>query len=390
MNMHGFIAPAVDSRTLNPTSRATRLREWLYRHRMFLLVVMLPSLLVTGYYYLIAADEYQSEAHFVIRSAESTGPAIGGIGQMLGLSSAASSAQSEAIGVGDYLKSHEVVDTLRNKLQLVERFRRPEADFISILRPADPTPEGLEKYYNRKVKVEYNRDTGISEIRVRAFRAADSYAIINALLTMGEQRVNALNRRTYNDALAAARTQLAEAEGAASALQARITNYRQNRGDIDPTGTGEAQIRMVSGMTGALSAAKAQLSAMSQLIGTDNPQYLALSQRVRSLERELAAQSGKLTGRGSTIADSLGGYEDLKVRQDFAAKRYEAAAANLEKARETASRQQLYLVRIVEPNLPGRSEYPERGRIVLTVVLGLLLCYGIGWLLVAGVREHVA
>lgn len=390
MNMHGFIAPAVDSRTLNPTSRATRLREWLYRHRMFLLVVMLPSLLVTAYYYLIAADEYQSEAHFVIRSAESTGPAIGGIGQMLGLSSAASSAQSEAIGVGDYLKSHEVVDTLRNKLQLVERFRRPEADFISILRPADPTPEGLEKYYNRKVKVEYNRDTGISEIRVRAFRAADSYAIINALLTMGEQRVNALNRRTYNDALAAARTQLAEAEGAASALQARITNYRQNRGDIDPTGTGEAQIRMVSGMTGALSAAKAQLSAMSQLIGTDNPQYLALSQRVRSLERELAAQSGKLTGRGSTIADSLGGYEDLKVRQDFAAKRYEAAAANLEKARETASRQQLYLVRIVEPNLPGRSEYPERGRIVLTVVLGLLLCYGIGWLLVAGVREHVA
>ena len=147
---------------------------------------------------------------------------------------------------------------------------------------------------------------------------------------------------------------------------------------------------MVSGMTGALSAAKAQLSAMSQLIGTDNPQYLALSQRVRSLERELAAQSGKLTGRGSTIADSLGGYEDLKVRQDFAAKRYEAAAANLEKARETASRQQLYLVRIVEPNLPGRSEYPERGRIVLTVVLGLPLCYGIGWLLVAGVREHVA
>jgi capsular polysaccharide transport system permease protein len=390
MNMHGFIAPATDSRTLNAPSRLARFRAWLYLHRMFMLIVMLPSLLVAGYYYLIAADQYQSEAHFVIRTAESTGPAVGGLGQMLGLSSSASTSQSEAIGVGDYLKSHEVVDTLRKKMQLVERFRRPEADILAMLHPADPTPEGLEKYYNGKVKVQYNRDTGISEITVRSFRPTDSYAIINALLTMGEQRVNALNRRTYNDALSAARTQLAEAENAATAIQQRITSYRQTRGDIDPTGTGEAQIRMVSGMTGALSAAKAQLSAMSRLIGTDNPQYQALSQRVRSLESELAAQSGKLTGRGSTIADSLGGYEDLKVRQDFAAKRYEAAAANLEKAREAASRQQLYLVRIVEPNMPGRSEYPERGRIVLTVVLALLLCYGIGWLLVAGVREHAA
>jgi capsular polysaccharide transport system permease protein len=109
---------------------------------------------------------------------------------------------------------------------------------------------------------------------------------------------------------------------------------------------------------------------------------------VRSLERELAGQSGRLTGTGQSIAGNLGGYEDLKVRQDFVAKRYEAAAANLEKAREQASRQQLYLVRIVEPNMPVKSEFPQRGRIVLTVLLGLLIAYLIGWLLVAGVREH--
>jgi capsular polysaccharide transport system permease protein len=390
MNMHGFIAPAVDGKTLDTQSRVGAVRSWLYEHRMIMLIVIIPSLIVAGYYYLLASDQYQSEARFVIRSAESNGPAVSGIGQMLGFSNAASTSQSEAMGVADYLRSHEVVDALRGRLQLVERFRRPEADFLSALHPANPTPETLEKYYNGKVKIEYNRDTGISDMTVRTFRPEDSYAVINALLTMGEQRVNAQNRRTYNDALSSARTQLAEAEQAAAAVQKRITNYRQDRGDIDPAGSGEAQIRMVSGMTAALSNARAQLSAMRRLISPTSPQYLAMAQRVRSLESELAAQSSKLTGGNSTIANSLGGYEDLKVRQEFAAKRYEAAAANLEKARETASRQQLYLVRIVEPNKPVRSEYPERGRIVLTIVIALFICYGIGWLLVAGVREHAA
>jgi capsular polysaccharide transport system permease protein len=38
--------------------------------------------------------------------------------------------------------------------------------------------------------------------------------------------------------------------------------------------------------------------------------------------------------------------------------------------------------------MPVKSLFPERGRIVLTVFLSLLVGYGIGWLLVAGVKEH--
>ncbi|MFD1952421.1 lipopolysaccharide biosynthesis protein [Sphingomonas arantia] len=368
----------------------TAFRHWLVKHRMFALVVLLPGLLVTAYYYGIASNQYESEADFVIRSSDNAGASAGGLGAMLGMAGGITSSQSEAMGVSDYLKSHEVIEILRKRLGLVERFRRPEVDAISILRPANPTPETLEKYYNQKVTVEYDRDTGISRLRVRAFRPDDSYAIIRSLLTLGEQQVNQLNQRTYRDAVSSARAQLAEAETGVAEIQNRMTGFRQTRQDIDPAGTGAAQIQMVSTMTASLSAARAQLSAMRSMISTSSPQYQALAQRVSSLERELALQSGKLTGGNSTIASSLGSYEDLKVRQDFAAKRYEAAAANLEKAREQASRQQLYLVRIVEPNKPVKSEYPERGRIVLTVILGLLIAYGIGWLLAAGVREHVA
>ena len=40
--------------------------------------------------------------------------------------------------------------------------------------------------------------------------------------------------------------------------------------------------------------------------------------------------------------------------------------------------------------MPQKALYPERGRILLTVLIALLLAYAIGWLIVAGVREHAA
>jgi len=167
-----------------------------------------------------------------------------------------------------------------------------------------------------------------------------------------------------------------------------LTRFRQQRGDLDPEGSGKAQINLAATMQGALSQARAQLNSMRGIIAPSSPQYVATAARVRALEAQVAAQSGGMTAGGGAIAARLGGYQELQVRQEFAIKRYDAAAAMLEKARADSTRQQLYIVRVVDPNLPVESEFPERGKVLLTVFFSLLVAYGIGWLLAAGVREH--
>jgi capsular polysaccharide transport system permease protein len=186
------------------------------------------------------------------------------------------------------------------------------------------------------------------------------------------------------------RRQLADAENALDAAQQRLTNYRQNRGDIDPQATGQAQLGLVSELRGQLSAARAQLIAMGRAIDHSSPQYRALSGRVSALEGQVNAQAGRLTGGGQAIANDIGGYQDLQIRQQFLAKRYEAAAAAMDRARDQALRQQLYVVRVVDANMPVKALYPERWRILGTVLIALLLTYSIGWLIAAGVREHAA
>lgn len=367
-----------------------RIRESIRRWRKLLLLVALPTAILAFYLFAIAADQYESEAHFIVRASSESPAAGSGLGQILSLTGGLSAAQAESMSVSDYLSSHDAVGALRADAALVERFRRPEADQLSRLGSDDPTAEGLLKYYRRHVDVAFDSQTGITTLRVRTFRPEDSLAIVTRLLALGERRVNALNRRAYDDMLAVSRRQLAGAEEAVAKAQGEMTRFRQGRRNFDPPTSGEAQIRLVSSLTASLAAARAQLASMAGSIVPASPQYVAMAARVRALEAQVGVQSGRLAGSGRTMASDLGAYEELRLRQDFAAKRYAAAAAAVEKAREQAQKQQLFIVRVVEPNMPEKALYPKRWTILATVFCGLLLLYGIGWLIAAGVKEHAA
>jgi capsular polysaccharide transport system permease protein len=388
MNMHGFMTPA-DQEEDREIGLIGRIRTIAWARRWLIGIVVLPTLIAAVYLYGFAADQYESEAHILVHSADK--PQIpSGAGAALSMLTGASSGSNEAMSVADYLTSHDAVAKLRKEDDLVGRFRRPGVDIFNLLYPANPTPERLLKYYQKHVTVKYNSETGITVVKVHSFTPQDSYDIAHKLIEIGEQRVNMLNARSYDDALANSRRTLAEAEAALTANSAAMTAFRHRSGDIDPQASGEAQLGLVSGMQADLAKARTQLGAMSGVISPSSPQYQALAGHVRALEAQLGAQAGKLTGRADSITNDVSEYQALMLRRDFLNKRYEAAAAGLEKAREQAIQQQLYLVRVVDANMPVKSTFPERGRILGTVLVALLLVYSIGWLIVAGVREHAA
>jgi capsular polysaccharide transport system permease protein len=390
MNMYGVLAPQTQGDDRGAAGRWSRIVKWAQRRRAFLLVVLVPLLATAAYLFLVASDQYQSEAHFLVRTTDNNVIPGLGVSQVLSAATGLSSAQSEAMSVSDYLTSHDVVATLRKEDHFVERFRRPEIDLTSRLWSDNPTPEKLLSFYRGQVNVQYNTETGITTLRVRSFKPEDSYELVRKLLQLGERRVNILNQRGYNDAIAMSRRQLNEAEAALARVQGQLTHFRTSQRDIDPKASGQAQIELVTTLSGQLSAARAQLNAMGGLISQSSPQYRALSARVSALQAQVSAQSGRLTGGGKAIANDIGGYEDLRLRQEFLSKRYEAAATSLERARDQALRQQLYVVRVVDANMPVKSLYPERWRILVTVAIALFLIYSIGWLIAAGVREHAA
>jgi capsular polysaccharide transport system permease protein len=78
------------------------------------------------------------------------------------------------------------------------------------------------------------------------------------------------------------------------------------------------------------------------------------------------------------------------MARDFARGSYNSALTSLDQARAAVLKQQYFLSRSVQPNLPEDALFPKRWLIPLSVFLALLISYGIGWLIVAGFREHAA
>jgi len=363
--------------------------RWMRAHRNWCLIVLAPTLLVAVYYFLVAADQYESEAHFVVRTADAQPSMPSGLGQALTMVGGASS-ERDALLVADYLKSHDAVNALQSRLDLTERFRRPEADIVSRLWFTHPTPEQLEKYFDGKADVDVSSETGITTLKVRSFRPEDSYRIVRELIQLGEGRVNTLNRRNYANAVAMSKRQVDEAEENLAQVQGQITRFRRDERDFNPQVTGTSRTGMVSELQGQLAVARAQESSMAAVLSPNSPQLIATRQRVAALSRQVRAETAKLSQGPGNVAAGMGQYENIKIRQELAGKRFELASAALQRAQEDARRQQLYVVPVVDANMPVRALYPQRIKIVLTAFLALLLIYGIGWLITAGVREHAA
>jgi len=354
----------------------------------FLLVVLLPTLLTGIYYEGIAADQYNSEAKFVVRS--SNRQSSGGLGSFLN-GVGISRAQDDTYPVNDFIMSRDAAKLLLDHQDLRAVMNRPEADFLARFPTfySKNTFEDLFKRYKDFVSVTLDTSSGISTLAVRSFRANDAQAIATALLGDAEGLVNRMNDRARRDAIKVAQSEVDRAEQRISDVQAALTQFRLKQNTLDPTKTSTGLLDLIGRMSQESASSKAQLS---ELIRTSpqSPQIPGLRNRVGALDRQIAEEQRKIVGGDSAIANSLGDYERLILSREFADKSLSSAIGSLETARVEAQRQQLYLERVVEPNLADDALYPRRVVSIATVLLACLLIYGIGWLLVAGVREHTA
>jgi capsular polysaccharide transport system permease protein len=147
---------------------------------------------------------------------------------------------------------------------------------------------------------------------------------------------------------------------------------------------------VIGGLESDLATARAERNAAAQYLRPGTPKLAELDNKIAALSAQVAQQRGRLTGGAQSLSPTAAGYDRVMLDREFAAKDYAAALSALEIARTDASKKHLYLVRVVEPNKAEKSLYPRRGLILLSTLISLLVIYGIGWLIIAGIREHAA
>lgn len=375
------VAPKADAPEAPDLGARLRALPW-----PFLVVVVLPTLITALYFLLIAAPQYVSEAKFIVRSAERSQPTgLGAVLQNVGLSAA----QSDAFAVHEYLTSRDAISQLPANLDLAAILNRPESDFLSRFPKfwENRSDEDLHRAFQRFLTVGYNSSTGISTVRVRAFRPRDAQALDDALLAGGENLVNRLNQRAAGNAVSDAQRIVTEAELRFGEAQGRLTSFRNREGILDPQASAREGAEIVTGLAAKLATLRAERSEMAATAPA-SPQLPVMDGQIRAFENQLAIERAKMVGGAGSLAPKIETYEALTLDRDLADKGLASSRTALDLARQDAKRQQLYLERVVNPNLPDKSVEPRRWRAIFLVLVTTLMIYGLGWLVLAGVREH--
>jgi capsular polysaccharide transport system permease protein len=354
---------------------------------LFVWIVLAPGLIGSVYWLFLASPVYVSQAQFIVRAPTQTVQPTGlsAVLQGVGLSPA----ETDSFIVHDYIMSHDAVALLESRHHLREDLARPGTDLFSRF-PGPFESSGLENLaqaYPRFVGVDYNSSTGISTLRVRAFRPQDAQELTGALLNGGEVVINRLNDRADQDAVTETQREIAEAEAELTTAEQQLTNFRNRERLIDPTRSSVVNLDLLGKLQADVATLRAERAGVASA-APESPQLPALDSRIHAYEQQADAEQAKMAGETDSLAPMIGEYERLSLERDFAGKTVAAAEAAAEEARLEARKKRLYLERIANPSLPDTPTEPHRVQSLITLIVSLLLIYAMISLIIAGFREH--
>ena len=366
-----------------------RRRSWLGWFS-FIIFVAVPAVTAAVYYFFVAADQYVAEFRFALRSAEperhdpvlffqeSIAPSVMGL---------------DSYVVVQYLASRAIIDDLSTTLDLREMFSRSEADWpVRLDLPV--SIEELVRYWKRQVDAFFDATNGTIVVRARAFTPQEALKLAEGILASSERLVNELSARARRDALRNADEEVGRAEKRLKSALARLREFRDKEGIIDPRKTADATVALAGRVRDELVRAGTELSTLKHYMRDDAPSIKMLDARVQSLEAQRRAVESEVTDTEKTRSEALsrvmGSYEQLESERAFAENTYQHALQALDRSRINADRQQVYLATFVQPTLPEEALYPRRLQSFAVASGVAFVVWMIGGFILQSLRDHLS
>jgi capsular polysaccharide transport system permease protein len=352
---------------------------------LFLAVVVLPTIVATLYFGLLAEDVYVSESRILVRSPDK--PGVSPLGAVLG-SSAIGGASEESYAVREYLQSRAALAHINRDGLVTRAYGDPDLFFIDRFGGlGGRSTEQLYDYFSDRLSVEEGTNPYVIRIRVEAFEARQARDINRRLLLRSEDLVNQLSERARDDAIRFAREEVRRARDAARAAALELARFRDAQGIIDPELQARIGLQTISQLQEELIEARTRLIQL-QTYTPRASQIPYLRTEVRELEREISRQTSRIAGGSRSLSASSARFQELTLASQFAEQQVTVTLASFQEAQAEARRKQAYVERVSGPSLPDYAAFPRRLRgIVATLVLGLL-AWGVLSMLIVGIREH--
>lgn len=374
---------------VRPAARPARLRR---RHIIlflsFVIWVLVPLAVASWYLFYVARDQYASHVGFAVRTEEvsSAVELLGGITELSGSSSSDTDILYEFIG------SQQMVRRINEKLDLGHIYQRPDDPVFGL--GDDSRIEALTSYWERMVKVYYDRSSGLIEVRVLAFDAQDANAIARAVFAESSAMINKLSAIARADSIRYAEEELAQAEDRLTTASQALTVFRNRTQIVDPLADIQGQMGLVNSLNAQMAEAQIELELLLDNSSESDPRVQQAQRKMIAIQKLIDEERARFGVQGATneadnpFSQLLEEYQALELERQFAEKTYLSAQTTRDAAVAEAQRKSRYLASYIEPTLAETPEYPKRDTLLLIAAALLFISWAILVMIYYSLRDR--
>ena len=355
--------------------------------KAFVCIVIIPTLIAGLYIGIFSVDRYVSESQLVVRQTKDEGSQAPGLAVLLGATNTAS--REETLYVKEHILSNQTLDKLQKRLDWISHYSRETMDPLFWISKSSPQEDRLE-YYRKMTKAEYSEQTGLLTVSVQAFDPKFAADVVNVLLQDSEFFVNELSQKVARSQVFFAETELKRSRLHLDEINEKLISFQNQNRIFDAQSTAASQSNLISELELELAKQQIVLTKTLASVGRGGPQYKAQSEKVAAINEQISKEKSRLvSNRGDSNLNRLTAeFRALKIDQALAEDGYKYSMTALERARVDSIKQIRSLVTIVSPTTAEIATYPKRLYNFLSILVLLLLIFGVVRFVAAAIDDH--
>ena len=360
------------------------------KNRLVVGMIIVPFIIAFIYLVVFAANRYVSSSQVVVRQQES-GQQAGMPGLALLVGAVDPVSREDTLYLKEYIVSHDMLSVLEAKLDWTKNYAGKWTDPLFYLSKNAAKEEKL-KFYQRLVTTNYDETTGLLQIDVQAFSPEYAEAVLNEILVQSEIFVNNITRSMAGEQLAFAQRELLSSTERYEDKRAELLAFQNANNLFNAEITAETMSQIVASLEAEIVKEKARLNGLKTRLADNAPQIKSLENKINALTKQLEAEQRKITTTDFNADDILNTiafeYRRLQVDLLVAEEFYKTSLTVVENAKLETIKNIRSLIAVVNPNLPEDATYPRTIYNLITILIVLLLLYGITQFVIASIRDH--
>ncbi|WP_413664510.1 hypothetical protein ACG1BZ_04200 [Microbulbifer sp. CNSA002] len=363
--------------------------KMLYQSKGISLLVVLPILLMSGYYLFGVSERYVSSAQLIVKDSVSSQAASPALGFLI---PGMSADNQDAFLVVNYIQSLDMALYLNEALQLADYYKSSSHDVISRL-ASDATQEDYLEYYRDHIGVGHDEATGIITIEMQAFDPKFAKSLVETVIQKSEDFVNGISNQLADKQVAFVKNEVDLAQAKLRSTKQEILDFQNNHKVVSPEELTKGISTIIQGLEARLAEQRANLTAAKSYLNIDSSQVVSMQADIDALENQIEVERVRLVGIDEDGGDQrlnflAADFQNLELDLQFATDAYAASLKALETARMEASGKLKHLMVVTQPSLAEKAEYPHKLYNLASLGIILLMIYGIGKMLVVTIRDH--